>query len=146
MKTIGIAGVGLVAPGIESWECGRDLLASGGHYEISAEFPVLKPSSLSANEKRRTTDTIKLALQCAQDAMTDQSVVEVSDPELTSVFACSSGDLNIVDSILSALTLPGKPVSPLQHIFITLYTMHRQATGPLLRVHKLRQLALRPVR
>jgi len=112
MKTIGIAGVGLVAPGIESWECGRDLLASGGHYEISAEFPVLKPSSLSANEKRRTTDTIKLALQCAQDAMTDQSVVEVSDPELTSVFACSSGDLNIVDSILSALTLPGKPVSP----------------------------------
>ncbi len=112
MKTVGIAGIGLVAPGIECWDSGRDLLASGGHYEISAEFPVLRPSSLSGNERRRTTDTIKLALQCAQDAMADQSVVGVSDPELTSVFACSSGDLNIVDRILSTLTMPGKPVSP----------------------------------
>ena len=114
MKAVGIAGLGLVAPGIESWENGRRLLLSGQPYDISAEFPVLKPSSLSANERRRTTETIKLALQCAQDAMLDQSMVQASDPDLTSVFASSSGDLNIVDKILTALTLPGKPVSPTQ--------------------------------
>ncbi len=114
MKAVGIAGLGMVAPGIESWESGRKLLMSDSPYDIAAEFPALKPSSLSANERRRTTDTIKLALQCAQDAMLDQSMVLASDSDLTSVFASSSGDLNIVDKILTALTLPGKPVSPTQ--------------------------------
>jgi hypothetical protein len=114
MKAVGIAGLGLVAPGIESWESGSKRLMSDSPYDISAELPALKPSSLSANERRRTTETIKLALQCAQDAMLDQSMVQASDPYLTSVFASSSGDLNIVDKILSALTLPGKPVSPTQ--------------------------------
>ena len=114
MKAVGIAGLGLVAPGIESWENGSKRLMSDSPYDISAELPALKPSSLSANERRRTTETIKLALQCAQDAMLDQSMVQASDPDLTSVFASSSGDLNIVDKILTALTLPGKPVSPTQ--------------------------------
>ena len=114
MKAVGIAGLGMLAPGIESWESGSKLLMSDSPYDISAEFPALKPSSLSANERRRTTDAIKLALQCAQDAMDDQTEVKASDSDLTSVFACSSGDLNIVDKILTALTLPGKPVSPTQ--------------------------------
>lgn len=112
MKAVGVAGVGMVAPGIDSWSSGRKLLSSGNAYDITAEFLALKPSSLSANERRRTTETIKLALQCAQDAMDDQTEVKASDPDLTSVFASSSGDLNIVDKILTALTLPGKPVSP----------------------------------
>lgn len=116
MKTVGIAGIGMVAPGVESWESGSRLLVSprdsGEGYDITAEFPLLKPSALSANERRRTTETIKLALQCAQDAMSGQTAAQASDPDLTSVFACSSGDLNVVDKILTALAQPGKPVSP----------------------------------
>lgn len=102
----------MVAPGIENWNIGREMLLSDRPYDISAGFPVLKPSSLSANERRRTTDTIKLALQCAQEALDNQDEIQSSDPELTSVFASSSGDLNIVDKILTALTMQGKPVSP----------------------------------
>lgn len=117
MKAVGIAGIGLVAPGIESWQSGREVLIADRHYDVSADFPSLKPAALSANERRRTTDTIKIALDCGHQAITgfDGTATEyLTDPDLTSVFACSCGDLNIVDKILNALTLPGKPVSPTQ--------------------------------
>ena len=117
MNAVGIAGIGLVAPGIENWQSGKKVFTAEGHYDVSADFPVLKPAALSANERRRTTDTIKVALDCGQQAITgfDGAATEfLSDPDLTSVFASSCGDLNVVDRILTALTLPGKPVSPTQ--------------------------------
>ncbi len=112
MSSVGIAGIGIVAPGIESWQAGRQSLISDKDYSITADFPVLKPDFLSANERRRMTDTIKLALQCAQDAMSGQTEITSHDTKLASVFACSCGDLGVVDKILNTLMLPGKPVSP----------------------------------
>ena len=117
MKAVGIAGIGLVAPGIENWQSGKDVLIADRNYDVSADFPVLKPAALSANERRRTTDTIKIALYCGHQAVTDfdgAATEFLSGPDLTSVFACSCGDLNVVDKILTTLTLPGKPVSPTQ--------------------------------
>ncbi|MEA1890332.1 MAG: beta-ketoacyl synthase chain length factor [Pseudomonadota bacterium] len=116
MKAVGIAGVGLVAPGIESWQSGKRVLSAEGNYNVCADFPVLKPAALSAIERRRTTDTIKIALDCGHQAITGFAGVTefLAVPDLTSVFASSSGDLNVVDKILTALTLPGKPVSPTQ--------------------------------
>ncbi|MCK5359042.1 MAG: beta-ketoacyl synthase chain length factor [Gammaproteobacteria bacterium] len=117
MNAVGIAGIGMVAPGIENWQRGKQVLIADDHYDISAAFPLLKPAALSANERRRTTDTIKIALDCGHQAVIgfDGAATEfLSGPDLTSVFACSCGDLNVVDKILVALTLPGKPVSPTQ--------------------------------
>jgi hypothetical protein len=56
-------------------------------------------------------------LDCGHQAITGsdgEATGYLSGPDLTSVFACSCGDLNVVDKILTALTLPGKPVSPTQ--------------------------------
>jgi len=115
MKAAGIAGVGLVAPGIENWQYAKQFLTAEMNYDISAAFPQLKLPLLSANERRRTTDTIKVALDCGLQAIADidsATAGRFSDSGLSSVFASSCGDLNIVDGILNALTLPGKPVSP----------------------------------
>lgn len=117
MKAVGIAGIGLVAPAIENWQVGKDILAVDGNYDVTVDFPVLKPAALSANERRRTTDTIKIALDCGQQAISrfdGAATAYPADSELISVFACSCGDLSIVDKILTALTQPGKPVSPTQ--------------------------------
>ena len=117
MKAVGIAGIGLVAPGIENWRDGKNILTAEKNYDISADFPCLKPAALSANERRRTTDTIKIALDCGQQAINgfESSTLDVhAESGPSSVFASSCGDLYIVDKILSALTLPGKPVSPTQ--------------------------------
>ena len=101
-----IAGIGLCAPGLPDWATGRALLAGEADWAESAELGRLAPEMLPANERRRTTVLIRLALQAAQQAL------DGHQGEVPSVFASSGGDLEIVDRILQALQMPGRPVSP----------------------------------
>ena len=105
----GIAAIGVVAHGMENWREARLLLTSDTAYDAGQPLPKLAPSMLPANERRRTTRLIKLALQCGQDAL-DQWDGDANG--LATVFASSGGDLEIVDRILTALGMAGKPVSP----------------------------------
>jgi hypothetical protein len=109
MIRVGIATIGLVAPGIESWEQGRMLLSQGVAYDPAAEMPPLKPALLPANERRRTTAHIRLALQAAQDAL---DAWQGDTEQLATVFSSSGGDLEVVDRILTSINQPGSPVSP----------------------------------
>jgi hypothetical protein len=109
MIRVGIAAIGLVAPGIANWEEGRNLLEKGGPYDPAAPMPMLKPAMLPANERRRTTPHIRLALQAAQDAV---DAWQGDTGYLSTVFSSSGGDLEVVDRILISLNQPGSPVSP----------------------------------
>ncbi|MFP4181226.1 beta-ketoacyl synthase chain length factor [Thiohalospira sp.] len=104
----GIAGIGLVAPGLPSWEAAREVLAGRQEY-APAPLERFVPGVLPANERRRTTPPIKLALQVAEEAV---GGVTPEAAELASVFASSDGDLVVVDRICSALAQPDRPVSP----------------------------------
>lgn len=73
-------------------------------------IPPLKPAMLMPNERRRTSNTIKLALEAASDALSQTTAQQ----ERLSVFASSEGDLDILNQICTALTQPGRPVSPTQ--------------------------------
>ncbi|MFC1748062.1 beta-ketoacyl synthase chain length factor [Pseudomonadota bacterium] len=106
---VGIAAVGVTAHGIDNWSAAQQLLASNTAYDERLPLAKLAPSMLPANERRRTTKLIKIALQCGQDVL-DQWSGDVN--ELATVFASSGGDLEIVDRILNALCMEGKPVSP----------------------------------
>ncbi|MDX1335493.1 MAG: beta-ketoacyl synthase chain length factor, partial [Gammaproteobacteria bacterium] len=106
---LGIAAIGMVGPGITGWETGREILSQDNSFDIQAELPPLKPELLPANERRRTTPLIKLALQAAQDALGQW---EGDSTELGTVFASASGDVDIVDKIITSLLMPGSPVSP----------------------------------
>jgi hypothetical protein len=106
---LGVAGVGVIGPGMESWQQAQQLLCSATPYNLEQPLPPLASSLLPANERRRTTPLIKLALQCGQDALT-QWGGEVN--ALATVFASSGGDLETVDRIITALGMEGKPVSP----------------------------------
>lgn len=104
-----ICGTGLLAPGLHDWQLGRAILRGESPYEPD-EMPVFDLGLLPPNERRRATYTVRLALRVAQEAMAS---APISTPaELCSVFACSGGDTESLDRICSALTLPGKPVSP----------------------------------
>jgi hypothetical protein len=65
---------------------------------------------LPANERRRTTALIKLALKVGQDAMPGIDAAS----HIATVFASSEGDLEITDKICRALLQEDKPVSPTQ--------------------------------
>jgi len=103
-----VKGVGLIAPGLESWQQGRGVLTGERDYQPQALMP-FKPSLLPPNERRRTTALIKLALQTAEDAL--QGYVGKAS-ELASVFASAEGDAEVADKICRALLLPDQPVSP----------------------------------
>lgn len=110
LLTVGIRGIGLVGPGLASWEESIPLLCGEQPYE-PAELPPLKPELLPPNERRRTTQLIKLAIQAAEQAQ-QHSGIEAA--QLACVFASAEGDTFIVDRLCEALTLPEKPVSPTQ--------------------------------
>ncbi|MDX1431837.1 MAG: beta-ketoacyl synthase chain length factor [Gammaproteobacteria bacterium] len=111
MNPVYVHAIGLAAPGIESWAEGRAILAGDARYG-GGEWPRFGAGSLlPANERRRITPTIKLALQVAADAMQG---ADLDPASLGAVFASSGGDTELVDRICRALTLPERPVSPTQ--------------------------------
>ena len=110
MLSVAIQGVGLVGPGLASWTQAAPLLRGQHPYE-AAPLPVLKPELLPPNERRRTTQLIKLAIQAAGEAQQHSGIAAA---DLACVFASAEGDTVIVDRLCEALTLPGKPISPTQ--------------------------------
>lgn len=101
-----LCAVGIAAPGLVGWDRAAPVLRGDAPYQPEP-LPRFSPTMLPANERRRTTATIKLALQAAAEAMTGEPV---SAP--AAVFSSSDGDLDIVDRLCSALALPERPVSP----------------------------------
>lgn len=108
MNTLQVEGVGLMAPGLAGWPVGRSVLAGARPY-VAEAMPTAIAALLPANERRRTTATVKLALQVAQEAALQADI----DPNTTpTVLASSGGDSEVLDKICAALTLPDRPVSP----------------------------------
>jgi hypothetical protein len=107
MIKVFVKALGLVAPGLAGWQNARAVLDGTQEYQPE-EIPVLKPPMLLPNERRRTSKTIKLALQAIHDALGDS----ITANDYSSVFASSEGDMEIVDHICDALNQAGRPVSP----------------------------------
>jgi len=108
MNCVYLQSVGVVAPGLSDWNACRDVLCGRGEY-TPAPIARFSPATLPANERRRLTPTIRLALRAASEAMQSGT----SDPStVATVFATCSGDLDISDRICSALNLRERPVSP----------------------------------
>lgn len=108
---LGVAAIGLVAPGMDDWAAARKILRKENAYQPGADLNLKTLVLLPANERRRTTRVIKLALQSAQDALADRDVDKVN---LATVFSSADGDLDVVDKIITALGMEGSPVSPTQ--------------------------------
>lgn len=106
MKPVYIEAIGVIGPGLESWQQAVAVLAGDGEYQ-ARDLPALKPNMLRPNERRRTTLTIKLALQAAQDALLSHGY-----SDLSTVFISSDGDMDVINRICQALCLPDRPVSP----------------------------------
>lgn len=110
MTIVHLDAVGLAGPGMSSWPEGAKLLTNGSHY-TGGESPSCTPALLPANERRRVSATVRLALQVAEEAMARSSL---DMDGVSSVFATCDGDTEIMDRICIALSQPERPVSPTQ--------------------------------
>jgi len=101
-------GIGVWAPGLLGWQAGQEILAGGRTYQ-AAPLPRPSPALLPPTERRRSGNTILLAVQAAQEAI---ECAAVNPHEVATVFASSSSDLDIAHDLCAALALPERQVSP----------------------------------
>lgn len=108
MKKIYINGFNLIAPGLSEVGQISDILRNNQAWQ-AAEMPNMTPDMLPANERRRTTNTIKLALKTAKSLLQQN---DVSHTQL--VFASSDGDMSITNNLCQTLATTAKNLSPTQ--------------------------------
>ena len=121
MITVNIQGVGLLAPGLVGWEAGRAVLA--GHRPfVSDDIPHPEAVLLPPNERRRSSESVRWAVQVAHEAMMQSGL----DPrEVPTVFASSDGEMEVFDTLCRAIATKERMVSP------TLFhqSVHNTAAG-----------------
>ena len=103
-----VEGVGLLGPGLSSWEASRAVLAEAAPYVFAPT--VLRASDLlPAAERRRTGAPVKLALAVGREAFTNAGRA----PSITAtVFTSSGGDGENVHQICETLASTDREVSP----------------------------------
>ncbi len=101
-------GIGLLAPGLESWGAGRTVLAGEVPY-FPSETPLPVAAVLPANERRRAPNIVRVALATGMEALGASR----RDPAVVpAVFASSGGDGNTIHEIMTALASPQRELSP----------------------------------
>ncbi len=108
LMKLGIAGVGVLGPGLDGWPRACAVLAGGEPYHKTPFQPV-PPQLLPANERRRANLSTRLALGVAAEACRHAGC----DPQITAaVFASATGDTEIAHQLLESLADPAPTVSP----------------------------------
>ena len=116
--TLSLLGTGLCAPGLPGWAAARPLLAAlhppgpgtAARLAALAATPFTPPAAtmLAANERRRASPTIRLALAAAGEAAT---AAGLSPAALPTVFGSRNGEGEALGALLTALAA-AEPVSP----------------------------------
>ena len=107
---VGIAGIGLLGPGLVGWSAARPVLAGLAPHEPAPLVPPV-PALLPATERRRTGPSVRLALAAAAEAVQHSGL---APEDLDTVFASSNGEAQVIVSILEALHAPDGAISPTQ--------------------------------
>ena len=118
---VSISGIGLLASGLVGWDAGREVLAGVRPYRPGV-VPDPEAELLPPNERRRSSDCVRWAMQVAQEAIGRSGL----DPrEVPTVFASSGGEMGVFDKLCRALCTPDRMISP------TLFhqSVHNTAAG-----------------
>jgi hypothetical protein len=118
---VAVQGIGLLAPGLEGWAESRPVLAGQRPYR-RGHLPDPEATLLPPNERRRSSDCVRWAVQVAQEAIT-QSGLDARD--VATVYASSGGETSALDRLCRSLATPERVVSP------TLFhqSVHNTAAG-----------------
>ncbi len=106
---VGIAAIGVLAPGLAGWPAARRVLAGAMPF---AAHDVLPPPSprLAAAERRRLNPNAQWALAVASEAL--DAAPQITRAALASVFASADGDGAVLAQTLAALAVPPVCLSP----------------------------------
>jgi hypothetical protein len=110
MNPVYIEAVGLYAPGLTGWAESQAILRGDEPYAWSS-LPRYKPVLLPANERRRATESVRIAFGACEDAVAGELEKAAA---LAAVFVSSGGDYAVHDQICRGLMQEPVVVSPTQ--------------------------------
>jgi len=105
---LGIAGIGLLGPGLADWASGRAALADPAQWQRQPTV-VPPPARLPATERRRAGLVVKAAVTVADQAIAGAGADAAC---LATVFSSSTGDPANCHAMCEALAAPERLVSP----------------------------------
>jgi hypothetical protein len=105
---VGVAGIGLLGPGLADWARAAPLLRTPSDW-TSAPTVVPAPDRLPPTERRRASVAIKSAVVVADQAC---AMASVDPAAVATVFTSASGDPAICHAMCEALARPDRIVSP----------------------------------
>lgn len=108
MIRVGIAGIGLLGPGLPDWESGRGLLHDPARWQNAATV-VGAPQRLPATERRRAGNLVKASVLVADQAL---SAGAADASTLATVFSSSTGDPLNCHLLCEALATRERMMSP----------------------------------
>jgi hypothetical protein len=108
MMHVGIAGVGLLGPGLADWTRAVPLLRTPSDWTC-AQTVVPAPDRLPPTERRRASIAVKAAVVVADQAC---AMAGVDPGGVATVFTSASGDPAICHAMCEALAKPDRIVSP----------------------------------
>ena len=108
MSSAFVDAIGLIAPGMPTWESSVPIFTGATSY-VAQPVGSVQPSLLPANERRRAPLGVRLALRAAEEAT---SAANIDASTLASVFATSDADMEIIHRICVALAESERSVSP----------------------------------
>ena len=118
---VGIQGLGLLGPGLTSWDAALPVLRGEQPYQ-SATTVLPPPQRLPAAERRRAGSSVKLAMAVADQAVAQAGV----DPSvLSTVFTSSSGEGSNCHALCETLASSQPLVSPTRFT----NSVHNAASG-----------------
>ncbi|MDE2370140.1 MAG: beta-ketoacyl synthase chain length factor [Burkholderiales bacterium] len=110
MITVGIAGIGLLGPGLADWATGRAaLLAPASRPRTPSVVPA--PQRLPATERRRAGALVRASIAAADQAL-DDADAQADAAAIATVFTSSTGDPLNCHLLCEALAAPERIVSP----------------------------------
>ncbi len=117
-----VSGIGVLGPGLSSWEDIRPIMRGEVPYGGPHPTPDPSPSCLKPNELRRSSPVVRWALHVAQEAM-ERSQLKPQD--VATVFTSSGGETDILHKICLMLLNDEVAISPtLFH-----HSVHNAAAG-----------------
>ena len=110
-----ILSVGITAPGVSCFQSLRELTKSEAEIDTTQPLEKYSPTFLPANERRRTTATIKLALKTAEEAIQHfQQMFPQQNSAIPTLFVSKDGDTLISSTMCKAVTESEPMISPIQ--------------------------------
>lgn len=105
---IGIAGIGLLGPGLANWAQGRSLMRDAADW-VATRSVVPPALRLPPNERRRAGELVRASIVVADEAC---AMAGIDPATLATVFSSSTGDPANCHAMCEALAQPARVVSP----------------------------------